>query len=128
MTKNKMFIIGGGAVLIAVLILGYVSFMGNTYYYNVGELLSKDPPLTDQALRVSGTLLPGHTQEGVTWYFTIQDMDGEDVLQVIHSGNVPDTFKIGKQLVLEGQYDAVNGIFKSNNILVKCSGKYEPVV
>ena len=129
MAKYKKFIIGGAVVLVAALILGYVYFMGMsaTYYYNVGDLLSRDPPLTNQTIRVSGTLLPDPNKEGLTWYFTIQDMETDDVLPVVYSGTVPNTFEVGRQLVVEGQYDAVNGIFKGNNMSVKCSAKFEPV-
>ncbi|MCL1885779.1 MAG: cytochrome c maturation protein CcmE [Dehalococcoidia bacterium] len=128
MAKYKKFIIGGAIVLVAALILGYVYFMGmSTYYYNVGDLLSKDPPLTNQTLRVSGILLPDPNKEGLTWYFTIQDMATDDVLPVVYTGTIPNTFEVGRQLVVEGQYDAVNGIFNGNTMSVKCSAKFEPV-
>ena len=55
MLKNKKFIIGGIIVLIAAVVLGYVGFMGvGTYYYNVGEFLSKASTLAVQTVRVSG--------------------------------------------------------------------------
>ncbi|MCL2615771.1 MAG: cytochrome c maturation protein CcmE [Dehalococcoidia bacterium] len=128
MAKYKKFVVGGAVVLVAVLVLGYVYFMGmNTYYYNVGDLLSKDPPLTNQTLRVSGTLSPDPVKDGLTWYFTIRDMETDDVLPVVYSGTIPNTFEVGRRLVVEGQYDADKGIFEGSNIIVKCSSKFEPI-
>ena len=124
--RNKKFIIGGTVVLLAALVLVYFSFMGSTYYYNVSDLLSHEPPLTDQTLRVSGTLLPDPVKEGITLHFTIQDVKTDDMLSVIYNGSVPKTFKVGEQLVIEGQYDAINSIFRGSNMVSKCSSKYKP--
>jgi len=124
--KNKRVIIGGAVVLLAALVLAYFSIMGSTYYYNVSDLLSHEPPLTDQTLRVSGTLLPDPVKEGLTLHFTIQDVTTDDTLSVIYNGSVPKTFKVGERLVIEGQYDAINSIFIGSNLIVKCSSKYKP--
>ncbi|MCL2706958.1 MAG: cytochrome c maturation protein CcmE [Dehalococcoidia bacterium] len=126
MTKNKKFIIGGVVVLVAVLVLGYVSTMGSIYYYHVKELLSGDSSLADRSLRVGGVLLDNPDKENLTWYFTIKDEITDDVLPVVYSGNIPNTCKVGEMLVIEGQYDAVAGIFKASSIVVKCSSKYVP--
>ena len=46
-------------------------------------------------------------------------------LPVFYSGAVPDTFKVGNQVVVEGEYTAA-GIFEADAIIVKCGSKYEP--
>jgi cytochrome c-type biogenesis protein CcmE len=127
MLKNKKFIIGGIVVLIAAVVLGYVGFMGvGTYYYNVGEFLNKETILVAQTVRVSGILEPEPVKTGLTWNFTIKDTASDATLAVTYSGAVPDTFKVGQQIVVEGKYDAASGIFKSTSIVVKCGSKYQP--
>jgi len=125
MPKNKKFIIGGIIVVIAVVILGYVGFMGvGTYYYNVSEFLSKESTLAGQTARVSGILEPEPVKQGLIYTFTLQDPEvGADTLAVTYSGAVPDTFKPGQQIVVEGKYNSATSIFQGSSIIVKCASK-----
>jgi len=128
MLKNKKFIIGGIIVVIAVVVLGYVGFMGvGTYYYNVGEFLGKESTLANQTVRVTGIVAPDAAKNGLTWHFTLLDMTNQAIkLSVTYSGTVPDTFKVGQQIVVEGKYDATKAVFEADSIIVKCSSKYQP--
>ena len=127
MRKNKKFIIGGIIVLLAAVVLGYVGFMGvGTYYYNVGEFLAKESTLGGQTIRVSGILEPDAAKTGLTWNFTLKDASSDATLAVIYSGAVPDTFKVGQQIVVEGKYDTAKEVFEGTSIIVKCASKYQP--
>lgn len=65
-------------------------------------------------------------KDGLEMRFTILDMsDSETSLPVIYSGAIPDTFKVGNQVVVEGKYTA-GGIFEAEAIIVKCGSKYIP--
>ena len=44
-------------------------------------------------------------------------------LPVTYQGTVPDAFKEGIEVVVEGKYN--NGTFWASNILTKCPSKYE---
>ena len=124
MLKNKKFIIGGIIILIAAVILGYVGFMGvGTYYYNVGEFLNKETTLAAQTVRISGILEPGAAKTGLTWNFTLKDTSSDATLAVTYSRAVPDTFKVGQQIVVEGKYNSATSIFQGTNIIVKCASK-----
>ena len=127
MLKNKKFIIGGIIVLLAAIVLGYVGFMGvGTYYYNVGEFLAKELTLGGQTVRVSGILEPDAAKTELIWNFTLKDASSDATLAVIYSGAVPDTFKVGQQIVVEGKYDMAKGVFEGTSIIVKCASKYQP--
>ena len=125
MLKNKKFIIGGIIVLIAAVVLGYVAFMGvGTYYYNVGEFSAQESTLAGKTVRVSGILESDAVKDGLTWRFTLDDVStSSDTLDVTYSGSVPDTFKVGQQIVVEGKYDTTGGVFKASEIIVKCASK-----
>jgi cytochrome c-type biogenesis protein CcmE len=127
MLKNKKFIIGGIIILLAAVVLGYIGFMGvGTYYYTVGEFQSKSTELSGQTVRVSGILQPDPVKDGLVWSFTIKDDTSGDTLPVTYRGSVPDTFKVGNQIVVEGKYNASSGVFEGTTIVVKCASKYEP--
>ena len=57
--------------------------------------------------------------------FTISD--GGRELRVQYRGNavLPDTFKDGAQVVLEGRYNASETVFEADVVFAKCPSKYE---
>jgi cytochrome c-type biogenesis protein CcmE len=58
--------------------------------------------------------------------FTLNDVIGSDVsLPVVYRGAVPDTFKVGNGVIVEGTYTA-DGIFEATAILARCASKYLP--
>jgi cytochrome c-type biogenesis protein CcmE len=125
--KKKKFIIGGLVLIAALVFLGYIGFMGGvTYYYEVGELLDDAGSLTGQTVRVSGIVAPDVERDGLEMRFIITDNTGIDAsLPVVYTGAVPDTFKVGNQVVIEGEYTA-GGVFEAEAIITKCGSKYEP--
>lgn len=97
-----------------------------TYYYTVSELLEQGTSIYGENVRVNGEVVPGSVKRepaGFTLRFAI--IEGEDSLPVVHKGVVPDAFKDGNEVVIEGHLDT-DGIFQSNTILTKCSSKYAP--
>ncbi len=124
---KKKFIIGGFFVGLAVFFLGYMAFMGGViYYYEVGELLEKADTIAGQTVRVSGIVAPDVEKSGLEMRFTVVDNTGLDAsLMVVYSGAVPDTFEVGSQVVVEGEYDG-GGFFQAESILTKCSSRYVP--
>ncbi len=127
--KKKRFIIGGIIIGLAIVFLGYMGFMsGAAYYYEVGELLDQGSSIYSQAVRVNGEVTPGVEQEaeGLTLRFTIIDTTDRDAsLPVVYHGPVPDTFEVGSEVVVEGQYTS-DGIFEATAIQTKCASRYLP--
>lgn len=126
MLKKKKYLIGGLILIAALIFLGYLSFMGGlTYYYEVDELLDEANSITGQTVRVSGNVADDVVKDGLELRFTILDMsDSETSLPVVYSGAVPDTFKVGNQVVVEGKFTA--GVFEAESIIVKCGSKFIP--
>jgi len=124
--KKKKYLIGGLILIAALIFLGYFSFMGGlTYYYEVGELLDEANSITGQTVRASGNVADDVVKDGLELRFTILDMsDSETSLPVVYSGAVPDTFKVGNQVVVEGKY--TGGVFEAEVIIVKCGSKFIP--
>jgi cytochrome c-type biogenesis protein CcmE len=126
--KKKKYLIGGLILVAALIFLGYLGFMGGlTYYYEVDELLDTATSISGQTVRVSGNVADDVVRDGLEMRFTILNMSGKEAsLPVVYSGAVPDTFKIGNQVVVEGQYITTSGIFEAETIIVKCGSKYIP--
>ncbi len=128
MGKRK-FLIGGIILFIAIGYLGYTGFVSSaTYYYEVGELLGQSDLLLGQSVRVNGTVVPGSIEQetqGLALKFIIKDVELAATLPVVYHGAVPDTFKAGNDVVVEGKYTA-EGTFEATTILTKCASKYIP--
>ena len=127
MLRKKRFLIGGIIIFLAIGYLGYIGFQSSaTYYYTVSELIEQGSSIYDENVRVNGQVAPGSVQQksvGRTLRFTITD--GEESLPVVYQGVVPDAFKVGNDVVVEGRLNS-DSIFQANTILVKCPSKYVP--
>ena len=125
-----------GKLLIALVVLvsalgyfGFVAFEGATvYYYTVGEMKDIGPTPQGKAVRVSGKLMPEtfNRAEGSTIAeFTLTD--GTAQLHAKHKGVLPDLFfNDHSEIILEGTYGP-DGVFASENVIVKCPSKYVAV-
>ena len=127
--KKKKFLIGGLIVVLAIAYLGYLGFQNSaTYYYTVGELTAQPGPVNGESIRVNGLVADGSVEQDIKeriLRFTIVDAEGENSLPVVYQGVVPDTFKTGSDVVVEGYLNSA-GVFHANNILAKCPSRYVP--
>ncbi len=126
MLRKKKFLIGGIIIFIAIGCLGYAGFMRSAaYYYTVSEFMEHRDSVDSEIVRINGQVAPGSVEQvdgGNTIRFTI--VEGEDSLPVVFRGIVPDTFKVGSEVVVEGYLDS-GGMFEASTIMPKCASKYE---
>lgn len=130
MLRKKRFLIGGIIVFLAI---GYLVYMGlaasATYYYTVSEILEQGDSLNSEHVRVEGQAALGSVAQeaaGRILRFTIVDGDGEKGLPVVYQGVVPDSFKPGADVVIEGHLNS-SGVFQANTLMAKCPSKYVPL-
>ena len=112
---------GGVAVVVAACV-GYLAWTatGSTaeYYQTISEVKSH-PQAGD--VRVLGTVEDGYQKDGGTVSFTASD--GSDHLDVVYTGTLPDIFKAGIQVVVEGRQGA-DGVFHARTLLAKCPSRF----
>lgn len=123
---KKRFIIAGLIVLVALIYIGYTAFQHSaTYYLTVSELREKGTSVNGERVRVSGMLT------NVTPDYSIQSRvqfvlsESGDDLAVVYQGVLPDAFRVGNEIMVEGYLDAA-GVFQGKTIITKCPSKYEP--
>ncbi|MFC1939317.1 cytochrome c maturation protein CcmE [Chloroflexota bacterium] len=127
MLRQKKFLIGGIILFLAIGYLAFIGFQGAaTYYYTVSELIGEGDSVYGENVRVNGRIESGsveqNTVEGLL-KFTITDEEGG--LPVVYRGVVPDAFRAGNMVVIEG-YIRSDGIFQAHTLMVKCPSKYIP--
>ena len=129
MLRKKKFLIGGIIIFLAIGYLGYMGFQSSaTYYYEVNELLQQGSSVYGENVRVNGQVAPGSVEQeaqGRILRFTMTDIEGKESLPVFYQGVVPDTFKVGNEVVVEGQLNS-DGIFQAYTLMPKCPSKYVP--
>ncbi len=112
--------------MMAVGYLSYVGFAGGAvYYYTVSELIEQGDSIYGETVRVNGEVVNGSIQQESlqTLRFTVSD--GEASLPVFYQGVVPDTFKVGNAVVIEGHIDS-SGVFQAQTLMPKCPSRYVP--
>ncbi len=126
MFKKKKFLIGGLIILAAVSYLGYTGFQRSaTYYYAVSELVKPGGASYTGNVKVNGQVAPGSVQQDSARSLRFTLTEGGQSLPVIYEGAVPDAFKAGVDVVVEGRLNPT-GVFQANAILTKCPSKYVP--
>ncbi|HEX2697154.1 MAG TPA: cytochrome c maturation protein CcmE [Anaerolineales bacterium] len=148
------FIIGGLAILAAVIYLIASSTQANAQYFmTVDELKAQGSGVIGKNLRVSGAVIGDTIQydpKTLTLTFEVAHVPGDNKevdaegglaavlhaavvdpnrarIQVVYSGPKPDLLKNEAQAIMTGQLDA-NGVFHADELLLKCPTKYQEAV
>ena len=66
----------------------------------------------------------GYARDGLR--FKVGDIGGSATVPIVYRGSVPDQFKVGRHIVVDGRY--VHGVFiaKHDSLVTKCPSKYVP--
>jgi cytochrome c-type biogenesis protein CcmE len=94
------------------------------YYLTPTDVVSQHKAAVGERVRLGGYVVPdsvGHTASTLTFTVT----DGTASVPVEDVGSVPELFKPGQGVVLEGSL-GTDGRFHSDTLLVKHSGDYRP--
>lgn len=113
-------------IVVVVAALGLVLVQGLNdaamFYYNVDEVVAREDDLAGQRVRMQGNVIDGSVNEvanGVAFTITFNDA----VMEVEHSGELPELFKPDIPVILEGEYR--DGRFYSDEILIRHDNTYE---
>jgi cytochrome c-type biogenesis protein CcmE len=119
------FILGGVAILGAVIYLVFANTQASAVYYMTVSELKSCKVCTTQSVRVAGNVQAGtivYDNAHIQVRFVIND--GSQSLPVVYSGIVPDIFRAGVTVVVEGHYTG-QGPFQAQTLLTKCPSKFQ---
>lgn len=114
---------------VVFLVIGYLIYTGlrdtMVFYLTVSEVMAKSPEELTDTQKVGGTVTAGSVQwEPKTLQLSFRLEDEQANLIVNYSGVVPDSFKPGSEVIVEGTYQK-DGSFWAKTIMPKCASKYE---
>ncbi len=58
--------------------------------------------------------------------FKLRDINGTATVAVLYRGSVPDLFKVGRHIVLDGRFRHGTFVGKRDSLVTKCPSKYAP--
>jgi cytochrome c-type biogenesis protein CcmE len=125
-SRNRLLLATG--IIIAVFVIGVVFLVERqgAYYRQVSELSSGQDD--GKNVKVGGRVLDGSIErDSGAVRFTIRDLTGRtDTVKVTYSGQMPNTFAAGVDVVVVGKY--AGGGISADELQTKCPSKYEEQV
>ena len=94
-------------------------------FISISDLLEHYGSFSQEKFRLGGNVIDGSIQYSDDRLdISFQLKQGKSILPVTHhSAAVPDLFKDGSQVIVEGIYQ--NGIFEAENLMTKCASRHE---
>lgn len=113
---------------VVVLAIAWVAIRGLTgnfvYYLTPTDVMGHHKAQVGQRIRLGGYVVPGSVRRtGSVLAFTVTDRT--DSMQVWDTGAVPELFKAGQGVVVEGAL-GTDGRFHADTVLVRHNGDYFP--
>ena len=118
------------ALTAAVLLAGalvYTSFSGAAEARKPSQIVNAQAG-TDY--KVTGKVVPGTIrrtggQDGQTLDFRVRDRDGTVSIPVTYKGVVPDPFRDGREIIIEGQMKNGTLVAVPDTLVTKCPSKFK---
>jgi cytochrome c-type biogenesis protein CcmE len=100
----------------------------SVYFLNVSEALARDLGSVGQARLFGKVQAEGlsRSDERLGVAFNLADKENPDkTLRIHYGGAVPDSFKPGVEVIVEGRMASGGKHFQADNLMTKCPSKYE---
>ena len=112
-----------GVALVLATALIYTSFSASTEATTPSALLSAAKP--GKTYELTGKVVDGSVKrEGDRLRFAIRDREGEAAIPVTYTGTVPDPFREGREVIVEGRVQGGTFVADRDSLITKCPSKF----
>ena len=120
--KIRLFVALGAAVLLAGALM-FTSFTADTPATTPSQLLAKQG---GGDYKLTGKVVEGSVKrDGDELSFKIRDRDGTESVPVTYTGVVPDPFRDGREVIVDGQLKDGTFVAERDSLVTKCPSKFE---
>jgi cytochrome c-type biogenesis protein CcmE len=121
--KIRLVVALTAAVLLATALV-YTSFNASTEARSPSELLAEEP---DGSSEVYGNVVAGSVEHrGTDLSFEIADRDDPSAsVPVEYSGQVPDPFREGREVIVDGELVDGTLVAEKDSLITKCPSKFQ---
>jgi cytochrome c-type biogenesis protein CcmE len=117
--RRLRLIVALGAALALAGALVYTSFSGAT------EATEPSQVEPGRSYELTGKVVRGSVQRGKEdLRFRLRDRDGRDSVPVAYSGVVPDPFREGREVIVEGELKNGTFVAERDSLVTKCPSKF----
>ncbi|MBE3034933.1 MAG: cytochrome c maturation protein CcmE [Actinobacteria bacterium] len=125
--KSRTRLLIATGVIVVVFVIGVVFLVQKqgAYYRQVADLTTGQ--YDGKNVKVGGKVMDGTIgRDAGGVHFTIQDLTGKpETVKVTYSGQMPNTFDSGVDVVVVGRYAATDGTISADQLQTKCPSKYK---
>ena len=123
--QRRLVLIGGSLGVLAIAAALVLSALRDSivFFSSPTELAQKQQP-PGSRVRIGGLVKPGSVQRGETLQIRFAVTDGKTDIPVRYQGIVPDLFREGQGVVVEGSMNA--GVLVADTVLAKHDERYMP--
>ena len=120
--RIRLIVALGAAVLLAGGLM-FTSFTADTPATTPSQLLAKQG---GGDYKLTGKVVDGSVKrQGETLSFAIRDRDGMQSVPVTYSGVVPDPFREGREVVVDGKLQGGTFVGERDSLVTKCPSKFQ---
>lgn len=126
-TAKLKLLVGGVLIASALGYLGYLAADANAAYaIGLKQYAETPEKFSGRGLRIAGKTAGGSwKKEGNVHTFVVHDLESCSIsMPVRYEGTVPDTFREGGNVIVEGRIDDT-GTFRPTLVMAQCPSKYE---
>ncbi len=112
----------GAAVLLAAALI-YTSFSGATEAKTPSQVLAAGD---GKSYELTGKVVEGSIERrGDETRFAIRDRTGDISVPVVYTGVVPDPFREGREVIVEGRLEDGTFVGERDSLVTKCPSKFQ---
>jgi cytochrome c-type biogenesis protein CcmE len=115
------------ALSVAVLLasaLVYTSFSASSEAKSPSQLIASAKP--GQSYQLTGKVLPGYARQGDgVLFFRVRDRNGTASVPVRYSGQVPDPFRTGREVIVDVRKHGDVFVGEKDSLVTKCPSKFK---
>ena len=120
--KIRLFVALGAAVLLAGGLM-YTSFTADMPATTPSQLLAQNG---GGDYKLTGKVVDGSVKrEGDSMTFAIRDRAGNKSVPVTYTGLVPDPFRDGREVIVDGRLEDGRFVAERDSLVTKCPSKFE---
>jgi cytochrome c-type biogenesis protein CcmE len=120
--KIRLFVALGAAVLLAGGLM-FTSFTADTPATTPSELLAKKGT---GDYKLTGKVVDGSVKrQGEDLSFAVRDRNGSASVPVTYTGVVPDPFREGREVIVDGKLEGGTFVAQRDSLVTKCPSKFQ---
>lgn len=113
------------AAVLLVSALIYTSFSTATHAETPGQVMAG---AGGASITMTGRVVAGSVRrEGATLLFRVRDLKDSRSVPVSYAGIVPDPFRAGREVIVQGQLQGNTFVGRRDSLITKCPSKFQSV-